>query len=79
MADNNNWDHTRSILTNIVKHHSRRIIGAGELTFPEIMSVLLKFSLDLALVSLHIPLAISELDNARDLIESYPKKGNCFY
>ena len=54
--------------------------GTGELTFPEVMSVLLKCLPRPRLGVLHIiPLVISDLDNARDLIEIDLKKDNCFY
>ena len=51
----------------------------GQLTFPEIMSVLLKCLPRPRLGVLHVPLVISDLDNARDLIEINLKKDNCFY
>ena len=51
----------------------------SQLTFLEIMSVLLKCLPRSRLGVLHVPLIISDLDNARDLIEINLKEDNCFY
>ena len=53
--------------------------ASKQLAFPEIMSILLKCLPRPRLGVLHSPLVISDLDNARDLIEINLKKDNCFY
>ena len=50
-----------------------------QLTFPEIISVLLKCLPRPRLGVLHVPLVISGLENTRDLIEINLKKDNCYY
>ena len=50
-----------------------------QLTFPEIISVLLKCLPRPRIGVVHVPLVISGLDNARDLIQIDLKKDNCFY
>ena len=49
------------------------------MTFPDIMSVLLKCLPRPRLGVLHVPLVISGLDNARYVIEISLKKENYFY
>ena len=64
-----------------VKHDDRitSFNDMKQLTFLEIMSVLLKCLPRSRLGVLHVPLVISDLDNARDLIEINLKEDNCFY
>ena len=51
----------------------------AQLTFPQIMSVLLKCLPWPRLDVLHVPLVISDLDNTRHLTEINLKKENYFY
>ena len=57
----------------------RLIVFGSELTFPEIISVILKCLPGTRLGALHVPLVTGGLENTRDLIEINPKKDNCFY
>ena len=55
------------------------MVNYDQLTFPEIKSVLLKCLSRPRLGVLQVPLVISGLDNARDLIEITLKKDNSFH